>query len=122
MNARNISVLIGRPTSEPKFIKNKKNEIFQARFTIAVDRAYKNTEGETPTDFIPVRMTGINKMNVAERIHQGQGLSVTGEIRTEMYVDESNCKHYAMFLEAEAVSWTPVKRQEIEQCELPFFC
>lgn len=120
MNARNITVLIGRPTSEPKIITNGKGESFQARFTLAVDRAYKTKEGNTPTDFIPIRLTGIQRMNIANRIHQGQGLSVTGEIRTEMYEDDQKQKHYAMFLEAEAISWTPTKKQEPEQLDLPW--
>lgn len=51
MNFNQIT-LIGRLTADPEKVKTDNDKEF-VRFTVAVSRPYKDSQGETPTDFIP---------------------------------------------------------------------
>ena len=52
-NPNNTSILVGRVTNEPKFIKNRHGQEFSCRFVLAVSRNYKCSDGSTKADFLP---------------------------------------------------------------------
>ncbi len=129
----NKVIQIGRTTKDIDFSTNN-NGTAVARFTIAVDRKYKNQDGEKETDFLNCVAFG----NVAERINKyvkkGHKIGIEGEIRTGSYENEKGEKRYSFgiqvneveFLEkkngdAQGSSDTPPELTEIEDDDsLPF--
>lgn len=81
----NTVTLIGRLTKdvELRYIPNSGTPI--ANFTIAIDRDYKNKDGERETDFIPVQLMGKIAESTAKYVAKGDLIAVNGRIRVENY-------------------------------------
>ncbi|WP_101773979.1 single-stranded DNA-binding protein [Peptostreptococcus faecalis] len=81
----NNVVLVGRTTKEPelKYIPGSGTPV--ASFTIAIDRDYKNKDGSTTTDFIPVEIMGKSGEYAANYITKGTLVGVQGSIRVDKY-------------------------------------
>ncbi|HBF5135017.1 single-stranded DNA-binding protein [Clostridioides difficile] len=79
----NNVILIGRLTKDPelKYIPGSGTAV--STFTIAVDREYKNKDGEKETDFIPVQAFGKLAEVCANNLEKGRLIAVQGSIRVE---------------------------------------
>lgn len=105
-NPNNTSILVGRVANEPKFIKNRKGQEFSCRFTLAVSRNYKSSDGSTKSDYLPVHLDGIQRMEYAHRIKKNDRVVLTGCIKSESYTDAGGNQVYTMYVEADNLSWT----------------
>ena len=81
----NNVVLVGRLTKDPelKYIPVSGTPV--ATFTLAIDRDYKNKDGSTSTDFIPVEIMGKPAEFCANYITKGRLVGVQGSIRVDRY-------------------------------------
>lgn len=87
----NQIILIGRLTKDPELRYLPNTGIPVATFTIAVDRNYKDKEGNVQTDFIPVEVMGKVADFVANYITKGRLVAVNGSIRVDRYMkDDEN--------------------------------
>ena len=87
----NNVTLIGRLTrdSELSYIPGTGTPV--ARFTIAVDRDYKDKNGNIPVDFVPVEVMGKIAEFVANYITKGRLVAINGSIRVDRYMkDDEN--------------------------------
>ena len=87
----NQIILIGRLTKDPelRYLPNTGTPV--ATFTLAVDRNYKDKEGNVQTDFIPVEVIGKVADFVANYISKGRLVAVNGSIRVDRYMkDDAN--------------------------------
>ena len=87
----NQIILIGRLTKDPelRYLPNTGTPV--ATFTLAVDRNYKDKEGNVQTDFIPVEVMGKVADFVANYITKGRLVAVNGSIRVDRYMkDDEN--------------------------------
>lgn len=80
----NRIVLIGRLTQDPE-LRYTKNGIAVASFTLAVDRRYKNAEGERETDFIDVVVWRQQAENCANYLSKGKLCAVDGSLQLRSY-------------------------------------
>jgi len=78
--------LQGRITKElePKYLGNGTAVL---NFTIAVDRNFKNRDGERETDFINASAFGKRAETIAQYFNKGEGIIVSGNIQTRTYED-----------------------------------
>lgn len=76
----NQTVLVGRLVNEPT-IKELESGKKVSYITLAVQRAYKNMDGEYETDFIPVVLWEAISTNVLEYCHKGDILGVKGRLQ-----------------------------------------
>lgn len=106
-NPDNVCALSGRLTAEPVFMQTKSGEEFQARFTLAIKRAYKNKDGVYDADFIPMRMNGTKRMHLAHKLKKGASIKVMGEMRTDSYVNKEGKKVFGIYLDVASLSWNP---------------
>lgn len=83
----NKVVLIGRITKEPE-IKYTQSGIAVVGFTIAVDRDYKDEQGNTPTDFISCNAWRQQAEFIANYIKKGYLIAISGSIQTRSYQDQ----------------------------------
>lgn len=81
----NNVVLVGRLTRDPelRYIPGSGTPV--ATFTLAIDRDYKNRDGSTTTDFIPVEIMGKPAEFCANYITKGRLVGVQGSIRVDRY-------------------------------------
>jgi len=89
----NKAVIIGRSTKDAE-IRSTSTGKLVASFTLAVDRDYKNTQGEREADFIPCVAWG-KLAEICERyITKGKQVAVAGRIQTRNYEDKNGQRRY----------------------------
>ncbi|MCR1821827.1 MULTISPECIES: single-stranded DNA-binding protein [Terrisporobacter] len=84
----NQVVLIGRLTKDPEPGVIPGSGSSTSKFTIAVNRDYKDKEGKIPVDFIPVEVIGKVADFVNNYIGKGRLVAIQGSIRKEEYMKD----------------------------------
>lgn len=84
----NSIVLIGRLTRDAELNYLPSSGTAKTTFTLAVNRDYKNKDGEIETDFIPVEFLGKRAETIVNYIRKGSLVGVNGNLRIERYTDE----------------------------------
>lgn len=90
----NILTLMGRLTADPD-LRSTSSGKSVCQFTLAVDRPYKNAEGNRETDFIPVVIWGNPGELAAKTVFKGQRLIVEGRIQLRNYEGSDGVKRLA---------------------------
>ncbi len=91
----NQVILMGRLTADPEVRHSQSGDsLCIARYTLAVDRAYRPRDGEASADFI--RCTAIGKTGeFAEKyLHKGIKIAIVGRISTGSYTNNEGRKVY----------------------------
>ena len=89
----NKAILIGRTTKEPE-IRATTSGKQVATFTLAVDRDFKNAQGEREADFIPCVAWGKLAEICEKYVAKGKQIAVCGRIQTRTYDDQNGQKRY----------------------------
>ncbi|GFH43455.1 single-stranded DNA-binding protein [Lactococcus hodotermopsidis] len=89
----NKSLLIGRLTAPPELRKTPSDKSV-VRVTLAVNRQFKNADGEREADFISVVIWGKSAEMFASYAKKGSLVSIEGEIRSRRYEDKAGVTHY----------------------------
>lgn len=84
----NKLVLVGRIVRDPE-VKAIGDNNMVAKFTIAVNRNYKDKDGNRPADFIPCEAFGKTAEFVSNYITKGRLVEVDGELRIDQYQNEA---------------------------------
>jgi len=85
--------LIGRLTRDPKVrYSSGENSKANASFTLAVNRRFKNNEGNYDADFIRCVAFGKTAETIEKHIHKGNRIAVSGHIQTESYDNKEGQK------------------------------
>ena len=106
----NQTVLVGRIVSDPE-INETKNDKKVTIVPLAVQRSYKNEEGEYATDFIPcVLWQGIAE-NVVNYCTKGDLVGIKGRVQAREYTTE-DAHHSVMELVAEKVTFLSTKKDK----------
>lgn len=97
MNKANI---LGRLTKDPE-LRYTQTGLANATFTLAVNRNFKNADGNYEADFIPVVVwRGLAEM-LANNLKKGSRVCVSGRIQTRSYDDNNGNKRYVTEIVAE---------------------
>ncbi|MBQ7274581.1 MAG: single-stranded DNA-binding protein [Clostridiales bacterium] len=89
----NKVILIGRLTKDPE-VKNTASQVTVCRFTIAVDRKFKDQNGQRQADFISCVAWRQTANFISSYFHKGSKIAVVGSIQTRTYDDQSGQKRY----------------------------
>lgn len=108
----NKIILIGRITKDPELIHINEGEGQYCRFSLAVERRYKNSEGIKEVDFIPVCTWSKSAEYVSSYIKKGDLLSISGNLRISSYEDKEGKKKYSSEVIAEEVKKIASKKEE----------
>jgi single-strand DNA-binding protein len=98
----NRAILMGRLTKEPE-LRQTANDISVCNFTLAVDRPYRNKDGERETDFIPITCWRQTAEFAGNWFHKGMRVAVSGSIQVRNWEDEVGNTHYITELIADEV-------------------
>lgn len=88
----NLFLIIGRLTKDIELYTNE-NNVASTRFNIAVNRTFKNAEGNYDTDFINCVAYRETAERLAKFCHKGDLLGIKGSIRTGSYEKDGETKY-----------------------------
>jgi single-strand DNA-binding protein len=89
----NRVVLIGRLTRDPE-LRYTPNGVAVTNFTLAVDRNFKNAQGERETDFIPCVTYRQRAELCANYLAKGKLAAVEGRMQIRTYTDKEGQKRW----------------------------
>lgn len=115
----NKAILIGRLTADPE-VANTASGISVSRFSLAVDRRYKDQNGEKLTDFLNIVVWRDLADNCGKYLKKGSKCAVVGSVQTRSYEDQKGNKRYITEIVAEQVEFLDSKQQSnYDYGELP---
>lgn len=114
----NRIVLIGRLTkdTELRYLPNTGTPV--ATFTLAVDRNYKDKEGNIQTDFIPIEVMGKAADFVSNYITKGRLVAVEGSIRVDRYMKDDENRTFTK-VSAKSVQALDSNKNKSQNTEAP---
>lgn len=126
----NKVILMGRLTKEPD-VKYTQTGKVVTQFTLAVDRPFKDANGNKETDFIPVVVWGKAAELVGNSCQKGHRLLVDGRLQIRSYEAKDGSKRWVSEIIANSVEFVERKsdkggtsgdKSEFEQFEhaVPF--
>ena len=109
----NNVILMGRLTADPE-LRQTQSGISSCRFTIAVNRKFKNQNGEYDADFISCVAWRQTAEFVSRYFSKGSMICVSGSLRTGSYTDRnhSDVTHYTTDVFVDGVEFTGEKKQQ----------
>lgn len=107
----NMVYLIGRIVHEIE-VKNVGEDKKISVISIAVQRPYKNEDGEYETDFFDIVLWDAIANNVCTYCTKGDLIGVKGRLQQSIYETEDGIKHNKVEIVAEKVSFLSSKKQE----------
>lgn len=107
----NLIVLKGRLTREPE-IKTTQTGTKVTSFNIAVQRNFKNQQGEYEADFFNCSAFGSTSELLEKYFHKGQEILLTGRIQNRSWDDENGQKRYATDIVADRVEFCGSKNND----------
>ena len=100
----NKAILIGRLTKDPE-IRYTQSGKAVATFTLAIDRPFKDENGNKATDFIPVVAWGKTAEVCDKYLTKGRQTAVMGRIQVRNYTADDDTKRYVTEVIAEEVEF-----------------
>lgn len=102
--------LVGRLTRDPEIRYSQgENATATARFSIAVNRRFKNAEGNYDADFINCVAFGKSAEFVEKYFKKGMAIGLTGRIQTGSYINKDGQKVYTTDVVAEETEFVESK-------------
>lgn len=109
--------IVGNLTRDPELRATEQGNAV-CSFTVAVNRRYKDQDGNTPTDFIPVVVWRDLAENCAKYLAKGRKVAVSGALQIRSYTDRDGVKRWVSEIQANEVDFlTP--RGESSKDEAP---
>ncbi|EKM1418866.1 single-stranded DNA-binding protein [Listeria innocua] len=109
----NRVVLVGRLTKDPD-LRYTPAGVAVATFTLAVNRPFKNAQGEQEADFINCVVWRKPAENVANFLKKGSMAGVDGRIQTRNYEDNDGKRVFVTEVVAESVQFLETKNNNAE--------
>lgn len=104
----NKAILIGRLTADPE-TRTTQSGVSVCKFTLAVDRRFRDADGNRQADFIPV-IAWRQLADLCERyLAKGNKCAVVGSIQTRTYDAQDGSKRYVTELVADEVEFLTPK-------------
>ena len=108
--------LIGRIVRTPE-VKEIGNDNKVINFTMAVDRKFKNKNGEKEADFIPVVFFGKAAGIIEQYFHKGDGIGISGRLQVRTYDNKEGKKVYVTEVIGEDFFFLPAKKSSNDQSD-----
>lgn len=105
----NRVTLVGRLTKDPNFTEN---QVAVANFTVAVNRTFKNKNGEQEADFINVVTFRKQAENVNNYLSKGSLVGIDGRIQTRNYENKEGQRIFVTEVVADSVQFLEPKSQQ----------
>ncbi|PTK73457.1 single-stranded DNA-binding protein [Staphylococcus haemolyticus] len=104
----NRAVLVGRLTKDPEY-RQTQSGVSTATFTLAVNRTFKNKNGEREADFINVVVFRQQAENVSKYLSKGSLAGVDGRIQSRSYENKEGQRVFVTEVVADSVQFMDSK-------------
>ncbi len=122
MAGLNRVILIGNLTDDPE-LRYTQNGVARTRFSIAVNRKYRDREGnvQEETTFVPIVVWGPQAENCANYLEKGRLVAVDGRLRIGTFETEEGERRKVAEVIAETVQFlgSPARRDTDEPSTAP---
>lgn len=114
----NKVILMGRLTADPE-LRQTQNGISSCRFTLAVNRNFKNASGGYDADFVQCTAWKQTAEFIAKYFNKGQMICIDGTLRTSSYQDKNHpdITHYTTDVNVNSAEFCG--KSEQKQAEVP---
>ncbi|MDE7226287.1 MAG: single-stranded DNA-binding protein, partial [Ruminococcus sp.] len=108
----NKVILMGRLTADPE-LRQTQSGIASCRFTIAVNRRFRNANGTYDADFVSCQAWRQTAEFIRNYFRKGQMIAVEGTLRTGSYQDRNHqdVTHYTTDVFVDNVEFTGAKSE-----------
>lgn len=100
--------LVGRLTRDPE-LRYSASGVAVVNFTLAVDRKFKNAQGEKETDFIQIKAFKQLAELCSNYLAKGKQAAVSGSLQISQYNDKDGNKKYSTDVIADDVQFLSPK-------------
>ena len=108
----NKVIIIGRFTRDPEIkYSTGENATATARFSLAVNRRFKNKEGNYDADFINCVAFGKTAEFIEKYFSKGMAIGITGRIQTGSYTNKEGQKVYTTDVVVEETEFVESKNK-----------
>ena len=114
----NNVVLVGRLTKDP-VLRNTPSGVAVASFTLAINRSFKNANGDRDADFINVIAFRKTAELCIQYLSKGLQAGAVGRIQTRNY-DKDGQRVYVTEVVAESIQFLESKTQQNQQYQRPY--
>lgn len=106
----NKAILTGRLTKDPEH-RTTPNGVSVTTFTVAVNRRYKDEDGNYQADFINCIAWRSTADFISKYFQKGSGIGIVGSIQSRSYEDKNGNRRYITEVVAEEVEFVGSKKQ-----------
>lgn len=106
--------LTGRITKDPE-IRYTANNIAVATFSLAVNRNFKNADGNYDADFINCVAFRNTAELLGKYVHKGDQLGIEGHIQTRNYDDKDGKKVYITEVMVDSLDFLQSKKEQTNE-------
>ena len=110
----NQFIAMGRLVANPE-LKTTQSGKYTTKFTIAIDRDFKDENGERKADFATFIAWDKTAELVCQYFTKGRMIAITAQFRNNIWTDKQGTKHYDYTFEARSVSFCGDKAQDTAQ-------
>lgn len=110
----NKIIIMGRIVNDLE-IKKTPNGISTLQFRVAVERSYKDANGERETDFIPCIAWRNNADFIAKYFSKGAMIHIEGELQNRQYTDKNGVDRIISEVIVSGTAFTGEKRNTSTQ-------
>lgn len=104
----NRTVLVGRMTRDPE-LKYTPTGVAVANFTLAINRPFKNADGDNEADFINIVVWRKPAENTAQYTKKGSLVGVDGRLQSRTYEGQDGKTVYVTEVVADSVQFLDTK-------------
>ncbi len=109
----NRTVIVGRLTRDPD-LRYTPNGVAVANFTVAINRPFKNQDGEQEADFINCVAWRKQAENLSNYMKKGSQIGVDGRLQSRSYDGQDGKKVFVTEILAEQIQFLESKGQQSE--------
>ena len=110
----NNVILVGRLTKDPELKYVGEKNVALTKFTLAVNREYKQTNKENKADFINIELWGKTAEICYKYLGKGRKIAVQGRIETDSYLNQNGEKRFVTKIRGEKFQFADSKRNDNE--------
>ncbi|MBM7652621.1 single-strand DNA-binding protein [Neobacillus cucumis] len=108
----NQVTLVGRLTRDPE-LKKTTEGISVTHITLAVNRSFRNQNGEMEADFVPCTLWRRAAENTSQYCRKGTVVGITGRLQSRHYDNKEGKRVYVTEVVAETIRFLSAKPQSV---------
>lgn len=114
----NRTILVGRLTRDPEF-RTTPSGVSVATFTLAVNRTFKNAQGEREADFINCVVFRKQAENVDKYVSKGSQVGVDGRLQSRSYENKEGNRVFVTEVVCDNVQFLETKGTQKQNGQQP---